>query len=60
MDDEELCAGPTCALLVDGGGVCFVVSLLEHATEGGSGIVGRVSKSFPRAKNNISATEGGS
>ena len=40
MDEEELCAGPTDALLVDSGGcACFLVSRLEVEPDGGAGAV---------------------
>ena len=38
MEEEELHAGPTGALLADSGGcVCFLVSRLEVAADGGTG-----------------------
>ena len=40
MEEEELCAGPTGALLADSGGcACFLVSRLEVAPDGGDGEV---------------------
>ena len=40
MEEEELCAGPTGALLADNGGcACFLVSRLEVAPDGGDGEV---------------------
>ena len=40
MDEEELCAGPAGALLVDSGGcACFLVSRLEVAADGGADAV---------------------
>ena len=40
MEEEELCAGPTGALLADSGGcACFLVSRLEVAADGGAGAV---------------------
>ena len=40
MDEEELCAGPVGALLVDSGGcACFLVSRLEVAPYGGACVV---------------------
>ena len=40
MEEEELCARPTCVLLADSGGcACFLVSRLEVAPEGGDGAV---------------------
>ena len=40
MEEEELCAGPTGALLGDSGGcACFLVSWLEVAPDGGAGAV---------------------
>ena len=40
MEEEELCAGPVGALLVDTGGfACFIVSRLEAAPDGGAGLV---------------------
>ena len=40
MEEEELCAGPTGALLADNGGcVCFLVLRLEEAPDWGAGAV---------------------
>ena len=40
MEEEELCAGPTCVLLADSCGcACFLVSRLEVAPDGGAGVV---------------------
>ena len=40
MEEEELCAGPTGALLADSGGCAyFLVSWLEVAPDGGAGAV---------------------
>ena len=40
MEEEELCAGPTGALLEDCGGcACFLVSRVEVAPDGGAGAV---------------------
>ena len=40
MEEEELCAGLTGALLEDSGGcACFLVSRLEVAPDGGAGAV---------------------
>ena len=40
MEEEELCTGPAGGFLVDSGGcVCFLVSRLEVAPDGGAGVV---------------------
>ena len=43
MEEEELCAGPTGALLADSGGcVRFLVSRMEVAADGSAGVAERV------------------
>ena len=43
MDEEELCAGPEGVLLADSGDcACIVVSRLEVAADGGTGVAERV------------------